>query len=269
MINNTNNKNEQSQLEYSNILPNESQLSDLTMSKTNTSFVSLKSNDTMGIDFNKFLTNNNSVNMTIHEVSQTEDLGIITAVNAQHNNLCDKLTKRFNSMKIIAKSWAESNINSTIQTLKNKRDILEINDFFTYCLLARDDVTKIPFNLEHSIDLLEYVNSLINSRLNPYKLTGYKTGMIFIKILFEKIVTAKQCLKTGGLFEQTDPALENRLEKCDIIIDCFKKIYKNINLNKLKDPSLRESAQNLCTDIEFFLRPFNNSEGRIKIINTN
>jgi hypothetical protein len=110
---------------------------------------------------------------------------------------------------------------------------------------------------------------LINSRLNPYKLTGYKTGMIFIKILFEKIVTTKQSLKTGGLFEQTDPALENRLEKCDKIIDCFKNIYKNINLNKLKDPSLRESAQNLHTDIEFFLSPFNNSEGRIKIINSN
>ena len=31
LINNTNNKNEQSQLEYSNILPNESQLNDLTM----------------------------------------------------------------------------------------------------------------------------------------------------------------------------------------------------------------------------------------------
>ncbi len=30
------------------------------MQKTNTSFVSLKSNDTMGIDFNKCLTNNNS-----------------------------------------------------------------------------------------------------------------------------------------------------------------------------------------------------------------
>ncbi len=274
LINNTNNNQNKAEnkKEFSNILPSESkmELTDIDISKTNTSFISLKSSETMGLDFNQFANNqNNDSNMTIHGVSQTNDLAIIQAVNTQHDKLCQTITKRFSSMAQIRKCWSESNINATIQFLKTKRDMSVINDFFTYGLIARDDVTRLPFTLDHSIDLLPYVVSLINGKYDAYKLTGIKTGMIFIKMLFEKIVMTKQTVKTGGLFEQTDPILQNNIDKCDKIIEIFKKLYQNKNLTNLKNEKLRESASRLYTDIEFFLSPFNKGEGKIKIINTN
>ena len=65
LINNNNNQNTnktENKKEYSNILPSESkmELSDIDISKTNTSFISLKSSETMGLDFNQFTNNRNN-----------------------------------------------------------------------------------------------------------------------------------------------------------------------------------------------------------------
>jgi Zn-dependent M16 (insulinase) family peptidase len=98
-----------------------------------------------------------------------------------------------------------------------------VNDFFTYAFVGRNDIAKIPISLEQSLILLPYVKNLINNQYNAYNITGCKTGMIFIKILFEIVVTTKQNLNSNlkglDVFEKLDADFEEKVNKCDEIMD--------------------------------------------------
>ena len=229
---------------------------------TNTSFNSFKSSAPMGLDLNQFVQNKGGLDETIHTVSQTNDLPILQEVNSQHDTMKKAITKRFNSIKMVAKCWSESNISSTLNALTLMKDISVINDFFTYAIIARGDISKIPFTLDHSISLLPHVLTLINSKYEAYSRTGCKVGMIFLKLLNDKVTIAKQSAKKMTIDEQVDPFVDERIAKCDRIIDLFKKIFTSKKLSslckKVKNKSTCELANSLYTDLEFFLKPFMN-----------
>ena len=229
---------------------------------TNTSFNSFKSSAPMGIDLNQFVQSKGALDETVHAVSQTNDLPILQEINSQHDTMKKAITKRFNSIKMVAKCWSESNISSTLNALTLMKDISVINDFFTFAIIARGDISKIPFTLDHSISLLPHVLTLINSKYEAYSKTGCKVGMIFLKLLNDKIILAKQSSKIMNKGEQMDPFVDERIAKCDRIIDLFKKIFTSKKLSslckKVKNKSTCELANSLYTDLEFFLKPFMN-----------
>lgn len=221
------------------------------LDSTTLSFASVHSSQTMGLDFNQFA----APNKTVHGVSQSQDLPIIQELNDQHNIIRNALTTRFNAVNMLIKWWSESDINSTLNALKISNNHGVTNDFFKYALLARGDISKIPFTLDHSIFLLERVLSLINTKY--YYVTGCRVGMLLIQILFEKINKIKQTYNATQ--DQFNPFIDERASKCDQLIEQFKMIFYSKKLSVLKNvknKEVSELATRLYTDLEFFLGPY-------------
>lgn len=226
-----------------------------SLDTTQLSFMSVQSSQTMGLDFKQFAAQNKPMNETGHCVSQSQDLPIIQEINDQHNIIRSTLTTRFNSVNMLIKWWSASDIDSTLNVIKINNNKEVTNDFFKYALIARGDISKIPFTLDHSIFLLSSVQSLINSKF--YCTTGCKVGMLLIQILFEKINKIKQTFNSTQ--DHFDPFIDERASKCDQLIEQFKIIFYSKKLSQLKtakNKEVSELATRLYTDLEFFLRPY-------------
>ena len=260
------------------------------LNNTNTTFKTINSNETLGLDIDNFMNNSKltisstttaqnqmNFNQTIHEIPKSKDLPILTEINSQHDKIRKEITKRKNHLINIISAWNDSDMFSVIKSLQKAHDLSVINDFFTYAFVGRNDIEKIPISLEQSLILLPYVKNLINNQYNAYNITGCKTGMIFIKILFEIVVTTKQNLNSNlkglDVFEKLDADFEEKVNKCDEIIKIFKEMEENKKLKKLSLENKKvvsEAAKNFLSELEFFLQPFkyqnyNESSNKIHI----
>ena len=245
----------------------------INLNNTNTTFKTINSNETLGLDIDNFMNNSKltissaqnqmNFNQTIHEIPKSKDLPILTEINSQHDRIRKEITKRKNHLINIISAWNDSDMFSVIKSLQKAHDLSVINDFFTYAFVGRNDIAKIPISLEQSLILLPYVKNLINNQYNAYNITGCKTGMIFIKILFEIVVTTKQNLNSNlkglDVFEKLDSDFEEKVNKCDEIIKIFKEMEENKKLKKLcleNKKVVSEAAKNFLSELEFFLQPF-------------
>ena len=257
------------------------------LNNTNTTFKTINSNETLGLDIDNFMNNSKltissaqnqmNFNQTIHEIPKSKDLPILTEINSQHDRIRKEITKRKNHLINIISAWNDSDMFSVIKSLQKAHDLSVVNDFFTYAFVGRNDIAKIPISLEQSLILLPYVKNLINNQYNAYNITGCKTGMIFIKILFEIVVTTKQNLNSNlkglDVFEKLDSDFEEKVNKCDEIIRIFKEMEENKKLKKLcleNKKVVSEAAKNFLSELEFFLQPFkyqnyNESSNKIHI----
>ncbi len=243
------------------------------LNNTNTTFKTINSNETLGLDIDNFMNNSKltissaqnqmNFNQTIHEIPKSKDLPILTEINSQHDRIRKEITKRKNHLINIISAWNDSDMFSVIKSLQKAHDLSVVNDFFTYAFVGRNDIAKIPISLEQSLILLPYVKNLINNQYNAYNITGCKTGMIFIKILFEIVVTTKQNLNSNlkglDVFEKLDSDFEEKVNKCDEIIRIFKEMEENKKLKKLcleNKKVVSEAAKNFLSELEFFLQPF-------------
>ena len=243
------------------------------LNNTNTTFKTINSNETLGLDIDNFMNNSKltissaqnqmNFNQTIHEIPKSKDLPILTEINSQHDRIRKEITKRKNHLINIISAWNDSDMFSVIKSLQKAHDLSVVNDFFTYAFVGRNDIEKIPISLEQSLILLPYVKNLINNQYNAYNITGCKTGMIFIKILFEIVVTTKQNLNSNlkglDVFEKLDSDFEEKVNKCDEIIRIFKEMEENKKLKKLcleNKKVVSEAAKNFLSELEFFLQPF-------------
>ena len=245
----------------------------INLNNTNTTFKTINSNETLGLDIDNFINNSKltissaqnqmNFNQTIHEIPKSKDLPILTEINSQHDRIRKEITKRKNHLINIISAWNDSDMFSVIKSLQKAHDLSVVNDFFTYAFVGRNDIAKIPISLEQSLILLPYVKNLINNQYNAYNITGCKTGMIFIKILFEIVVTTKQNLNSNlkglDVFEKLDSDFEEKVNKCDEIIRIFKEMEENKKLKKLcleNKKVVSEAAKNFLSELEFFLQPF-------------
>ncbi len=245
----------------------------INLNNTNTTFKTINSNETLGLDIDNFMNNSKltissaqnqmNFNQTIHEIPKSKDLPILTEINSQHDRIRKEITKRKNHLINIISAWNDSDMFSVIKSLQKAHDLSVVNDFFTYAFVGRNDIAKIPISLEQSLILLPYVKNLINNQYNAYNITGCKTGMIFIKILFEIVVTTKQNLNSNlkglDVFEKLDSDFEEKVNKCDEIIRIFKEMEENKKLKKLcleNKKIVSEAAKNFLSELEFFLQPF-------------
>ena len=223
------------------------------MNKTNSSFKSFKTNETMGLDFEKLLQKDGD--MTMHMISQSEDPQIMQELNQQHDAICKLITKRYNSMKNIEKSWSDSDISTTIEFIQIIKDVGIIHDFFNYAIVEKDNINIIPFTLDHFIKLIPFIMKLMTLKYEPYCLTAIKSALIFIKTLQEKIKETYKNKENNN--NGYDPKLDDRIQKCDEIIKYFKQIYQMKELEKLRNKKSKlntnELANQLYNEIGNFL----------------
>ena len=269
----TSTKRSKNALNESNFTLSENNNNNINLNNTNTTFKTINSNETLGLDIDNFMNNSKltissaqnqmNFNQTIHEIPKSKDLPILTEINSQHDRIRKEITKRKNHLINIISAWNDSDMFSVIKSLQKAHDLSVVNDFFTYAFVGRNDIAKIPISLEQSLILLPYVKNLINNQYNAYNITGCKTGMIFIKILFEIVVTTKQNLNSNlkglDVFEKLDSDFEEKVNKCDEIIRIFKEMEENKKLKKLcleNKKVVSEAAKNFLSELEFFLQPF-------------
>ena len=250
------------------ILDNLSQANIPQRNSDNKSFISLKSNETLGIDLTQLIEENGMLNEPKNILSQ--DLPILQEINLKHDEMRREITKRFNGLKLVTEWWKKSDIPSTLNALNILKDYSVIKDFFYYAIISRDDITKIPLTLDSAIIMLPYVYILMKSKVDVYWKTACRAGITFLKIFMEKIENIMKNKKNGqGI---GDKILEEKIKKCEEIVKIFKQIYESTFLRKLVN-EVKEGnndkdnlAYTFFTDLQFFLKSY---EDNNKIIINN
>ena len=228
----------------------------------NSSFASLNSNQTLGVEFTQLLKEQGGMNEGKNEIPQSEDLPILQEINSQHDNMRRAITKRYNAIKTLSRKWSDSNIPSTINELNIMKDTSITNDFLIYAIINRDDISKIPFPLESGSYIISHIQNLLRSKYDVYWKTACRAGIILLKIYMERIETTKQQYKMATPMGQTDPNLEEKMKASDEIIKLFKQIFNSKHLKahfKPGDNYETNVAYAFYTDLEFFLRPYDDN----------
>lgn len=82
----------------------------------NNTIINLDGVQPIGLDLNRFL-NSNDPDQTIHSISQSNDLPIISELNEQHQSFKGIITKRLNSLKMISGWWNNSDFSSAFNAI--------------------------------------------------------------------------------------------------------------------------------------------------------
>lgn len=238
------------------------------MQSTNSSFMSYRSNAPMGIDLNQFIKASTSMNDTVHPISQAHDLGIIEEINTAHSEVRKQISKRFNNIKAIYSHWEQSNIDSTLYGLKTTKDLSAANDFFNYAILSRKDISKIPFTLEHYLTMLKLLRKQFDTKYEPYIKTGCKIGGKMIELLNDKVSIIK---KGSSVFPLNMQSEEDKVHKCDMIIEEFRGIFNRVKqiVRKANKQETKDLMNTFIMEMEFFLKPYSTDGPEIKIANGN
>ena len=233
-------------------------LSSPTSTINNKSFLSLKSNETLGIDFTQLIEENGMLNEPKKVIPPSQDLSILQEINSQHDKMRCQITKRYNGLKIVTDRWKNSDIPSTLNALQILKDYSVIKDFFDYAIISREDINIIPLTLDSAVIMLPYVYKLMGSKLDVYWKTACRAGMTFLKLFMEKIQITKINQKNSSPMN-IDPILEGRVKKCDELIRIFKEIYDSSYLkNHIKegDNENNSLAYAFFSDLQFFLKDY-------------
>ena len=226
----------------------------------NKSFVTLKSNETLGIDITQLMEENGMLCDTKNIIPQSQDLPILQEINNQHDNMRANITKRYNGLKIVTEWWKKSDIPSTLNALRILKDYSVVKDFFYYAIISREDITKIPLTLDSATVMLPYVYTLMKSKVDVYWKTACRTGMTFLKIFMEKIeITMKSKKNAQGI---GDKLLEEKIKKCEETVKLFRQIYESIFLRKhIKEGESDKNnlAYAFYTDLQFFLKSYDDN----------
>ena len=244
------------------------ELASSTNNNDNKSFISLKSNETLGIDFTELIEENGMLNETKKAISPSQDLPILQEINSLHDKMRCAITKRYNGLKIVMDRWKNSDIPSTLNALQILKDESVVKDFFYYAIISREDITRIPLTLDSAAIMLPYVNTLMKSKIEVYWKTACRAGMTFLKIFTEKIENTKINKRNAPLM-QVDPILEERDQKCNELIKIFKQIYESSYLKrhiKKGDNEDNNIAYTFFNDLQFFLKSYDD-DNRIIINN--
>ena len=266
-INNINNNNQNLKLNDLTSNSNQNGFNNNINNNDNKSFITLKSNETLGIDLTQLMEENGMKTDTKISVPQSQDLPILQEINYQHDNMRANITKRYNGLKIVSEWWKKSDIPSTLNALRILKDYSVIKDFFYYAIVTRNDITKIPLTLDSAIILLPYVYIFMKSKIDTYWKTACRAGMAFLKIFMEKIeITIKSKKNNIGI---GDKILEEKIKKCEETVKIFRQIYESTFLRKrLKEGNKEDNnlAYAFFTDLQFFLKSYDDNN---KIIISN
>lgn len=164
------------------------------------------------MDIDSDFTNDNSGKASIDE------LAIINEVNGKHTDVKKILFGRKNSLKRLAKFCVDKDVPSTLNYLSMINELSIYHDFLNYALLQTDTI-RVPLTIDNASFLLSHVIELINSKYDNYRKVGIHSSLVLLKLFSDRIITTK-----GSISQGIDISKEDRIKKCDKIIDIFKQI---------------------------------------------
>jgi len=189
--------------------------------------INLNSGKPIGLDLDSFM-NDGVSEHTVHSISQSNDLPIISEVNEQHQSFKGITSKRLNCLKMISNCWSSNNYSSAFNAINLMKDASVSNDFFYYCFV-KNDISKIPLTMDNVITIMPHVAGLINSKYDPYVKNGVRAASNILNNFNERIISVKNVIVTNGV----DLAREERLKKCDVIIEQYESILTSHNLARI------------------------------------
>jgi len=140
--------------------------------------------------------------------------------------------------------------------LEMMKDKAIMSDFF-YFVFQRDlSETSYPFTLDHLIESFPFIDTLINSKYSSHKKHGLTAAKGFLAYFKDRIVSGSKMKDGKEINSSVD--LETRKEKCDSIIELYKKLYNNqkiieLNNSKSSPPDLKKLCIDFCNEVENFL----------------
>ncbi len=81
----------------------------------NNTIINLDNSTPIGIDLNRFM--GCDADQTIHSISQSNDLPIISELSEQHQSFKGIVAKRLNSLKMISGWWSNSDFSSAFNAI--------------------------------------------------------------------------------------------------------------------------------------------------------
>lgn len=160
--------------------------------------------------------NNNNFNNNFN------DQQIMNDINEKHTDIKKILFLRKNTLKRLAKFCIDKDIPSTLNYLLMINELAVFNDFLNYSLIQTDTI-RVPLTMDNASFLLSHVADLVNSKYENYKKVGIHSALKLLKLFSERIITTKGSLTVG-----IDLSKEDRIKKCDKIID-FYKTFKDLH----------------------------------------
>jgi hypothetical protein len=167
---------------------------------------------------NQDVKNQPYVNKNNTDNNEFIDLSIINEINDKHPAIKKILYGRKNMLKRIAKFCAEKDVASALNYLSMINETCIYNDFLNFSLLQTDTI-RVPLVMDNALFLLTHVIDLINSKYDNYRRVGLHSSLVLLKLFSERIITTK-----GSVTNGIDLNKEERLKKCDKIIDIYKSI---------------------------------------------
>ena len=121
----------------------------------------------------------------------------------------------------------DRDVPSAINYLHMTNELAIYHDFLNFSLLQTNTI-KVPLTLDNANFLLSHVVDLINSKYENYKKVGTHSALVILKLFNERIINTK-CSITNGI----DLSKEDRIKKCDKIIDIYQAIQDLKSLDSI------------------------------------
>ena len=170
------------------------------------------------------------------------DLPVIQELSSPHKNIKDILTKRRNSLQMLASLWVKGNITDTIKALSLTKDLGVANDFFNYAFM-KDGMNKDYLKLEHSIMLLPLVTGLVKSKYESNFRVGIKMVCMLFDMYSNSIYMVKRNSRVNASTEETLLKYEQLIAFFDQIIKCDNVRKRNLEVDKNLKALLQEMKE--------------------------
>ena len=195
----------------------------------------------LGIDFNNF-----NPSTTNDDINYLGDIPIIQELTTPHKNIKDILTKRKNTLKMLAGLWVKGNLTETIQALSLTKDLGVANDFFNYAFM-KDGMNKDYLKLDHSVTLLPLVLGLVKSKYE----SNFRIGIKMVCMLFDMYSNSILMVR-----RKVGASTEDNLLKYEQLIAFFDQIIRCENIKK-RNLEADKNLKSLLQEMEDFINQCN------------
>lgn len=195
----------------------------------------------LGIDFNNF-----NPSTTSDDINYFNDIPIIQELATPHKNIKDILTKRKNTLKMLAGLWVKGNLTETIQALSLTKDLGVANDFFNYAFM-KDGMNKDYLKLDHSVTLLPLVLGLVKSKYE----SNFRIGIKMVCMLFDMYSNSILMVR-----RKVGASTEDNLLKYEQLIAFFEQIIRCETIKK-RNLEADKNLKSLLQEMEDFINQCN------------
>lgn len=162
--------------------------------------------------------NMNKMDIDDEVINPDDDSKVLREINDKTNDIRKILSQRKKTLSRLAKFCVDKDISSTLNYLSMINELAIMNDFLNY-FLVQTGSPQVPISMDNSIFILNNILSLIEAKYDNYKKVGVHSALIILKLFAERIISTK-CTNSVGI----DLNKEERIKKCDKIIDIYKTI---------------------------------------------